>query len=62
MKAKFPERSVCKTMSINIVDKYFLESERDVFADDLRHWIKSKTKTFIFGENDGTYVKTDEDN
>ena len=69
MKAKFPRRSVCKTNPVKtsknaifIVDKYFLESEGDVFADDLGHWIKSKTKKFTFGGNDGTYVKTDEYN
>ena len=46
MKAKFPQRSVCKTNSVKTwknatitVDKAYLESERDVFADDLGHWI-----------------------
>ena len=69
MKAKFPQRSVCKANPVKTsknptftVNKSFLESERDVFAYDLGHWIKSKTKTCTFGENDGTYVKTYEDN
>ena len=66
MKVKFPQRGVRKTNPVKtsknatfIVDKSFLESERDVFADDQGHWIKSKTKTFTFG---GTYVKIDKHN
>ena len=69
MKAKFPRRSVCKTNPVKssknatfIDHKSYLESKRDVFVDDLEHWIKPKTKTFTFGENNGTYVKTGEYN
>ena len=51
MKAKFLQRSVCKTNPVKtsknatvIVDKYFLESERDVFADDLGTGSSQKLK------------------
>ena len=51
MKAKFPQRSVCKINPVKtsknatfLVDKYFLESELDVFADDLGTGSSQKLK------------------
>ena len=46
--------------AIFIIDKNAIGHERDVFSDDLGHWVKSKTKTFRFGQKDEIVQKVAE--